>query len=561
MTGFFVAGSDSGRSVRATGRQPILSVYFRRLLISIGLILLSVPALAASREPYPGLGRPWQHYQSPNFELYSANNDRESRDVLEQMELLRALFLDTFKLTVRMPQPVTIYYFAREADFDAYRPVQHQGSKVKFMGFCTNYPDRTVITLAPTRDREAARELVYHEYIHYLFRITEQNPAPWFNEGVAELFSTLYEDKQWLQMGRPVEGRVVDLRLGKMMPLEQLFTVRYDSPLFRDKGHTGIFYAQSWILLHFCRYGVNGIPPEKMQRFLQVAGSEHMHEHPEELAAVCRDLLGMDYAELLRQLERYVAYGRFMGRKVLRPKIADKSTYVVRPAPNDEVEVRLAELKLRMTDSPQANLLLRDRLERKPDIQLEELFGMVALKEDEADVARERWSRAVEMGTENVAIFRELARLEANAVFSQFDLDYRMPEKRAAHLRHLLKRSLEFAPEQSQGYEMLAWVEATADKPDIASVNLVQSRFASLNDKPRTLLALVMVRLRLGDTATAAQLLDLLDSVATNDWLRYCAELTRARLENRPVDRSRLPESSNRAGGIRMVAPRIDLPH
>src|SRR5207342_3132143 len=134
-------------------------------------------------EAYPGLGRKWQYYQSPNFELYSANDDRDSREVLEQLELLRALFLDTLKLTVRMPQPVTIYYFDREADFNGYRPTVHRGSEVKFLGSCSNYVDRTVITLAPVRDSDRSREVVYHEYIHYLFRITEQNPAPWFNEG------------------------------------------------------------------------------------------------------------------------------------------------------------------------------------------------------------------------------------------------------------------------------------------------------------------------------------------------------------------------------------------
>jgi tetratricopeptide (TPR) repeat protein len=514
---------------------------------------------AAKPELYPGLSRKWQYYRSPNFELYSANNDRDSRDVLERMELLRALFMDTFKLSPRLPQPVTIYYFDRQADFDGYRPLHVRGGDAKYMGFCNNYPDRTVITIAPARDRDTTTEVIYHEYIHHLFRIAEQNPAPWFNEGVAELFSTMQEDKEWLQLGQPVNGRVLELQRGKMMPFEQLFAVRYDSPLFKDSGHTGIFYAQAWAFLHYCHFGVNKIPPEKMSLFLRVAGSAEIQERPEDFRTVCRQLLGFDYPELLRELEKYVTVGRFMGRKAKRPVIPARQEYTARPVARDEMQLMLAELAVRMIDSPYGNLLVREQLERAPNARLRELLGAVAMKEEETDVAREHWRAAVELGTTNAAIFRELGRLEANVVFGQFDLDYCMPEKRAADLRHLLGKSLECAPAQSQGYEMLAWVEAMSERPDIASLNLIQKRFASLNDRARTLLALVIVRMRLGQKDAAIELLDQMEKLNPNDWVRYCSELTRARLENRPVDPARLPNTPSR--GVRVTLPGISPPH
>lgn len=186
---------------------------------------------------------------------------------------------------------------------------------------------------------------------------------------------------------------------------------------------------------------------------------------------------------------------------------------------------------------------------------------MVALQESEIDVAREHWGQAVEMGTTNAAIFRELGRLESNAVFSQFDLDYRMPEKWAERLRNLLEKSIACAPEQSMGYEMLAWVEATAREPRIASINLVQQRFKTLNDKPRTLLALIMVRLRMGETEAAIEMLDQLDKMNPNEWVAFCAELTRARAEKRPVDLTKLPASSSPGRpGSNLRPPRLDLP-
>ncbi len=514
---------------------------------------------AAKGEPYPGLERKWTHYQSPNFELYSAKGDRESRDVLEKMELLRALFLDTFKLQPRLPQPVTLYFFARQDEFDAYLPASRRGGDSSYAGYCNSFPDRTVISLAPMNDRSQTRQLVYHEYIHYLFRITEQNPVPWFNEGMAEIFSTMDEDKEWVVLGTPVKGRVQDLHTYPMMPFGQLFAVRSDSPLFKDSVDTGIFYAQSWAFLHYCRFGLHKIPPEKMELFLRVAGSPDIQEKAEQFRAVCKDLLGMDYPELLRELEHYVMSGRFQGRKAPRPAIADPKGYEVRSVPADEMGERLAELMLRSTGSPIANLYVRNRLEQGPDLRLHELMGSVALMADETDVARDHWRQAVELGTTNAAIFRELARLESNTVFAEFNLDYRMPPKRADDLRKLLKKSIECAPTQSMGYEMLAWVEASVSQPEIANVKLVQGHFNTLNDRPRTLLALVLVRMRLGDEKDAADLLKELGKLQPNDWVRYCAELTAARLENRPVDSERLPKL--KMPGMRIKMPAITLPH
>ena len=199
-----------------------------------------------------------------------------------------------------------------------------------------------------------------------------------------------------------------------------------------------------------------------------------------------------------------------------------------------------------------------------PEARLNELLGTEALHAGEADVARDRWLQAVEQGSTNVAVFRELGRLESNLVFGYFDLDYRMPAERCTRLRTLLDKSLAAAPEQSAGYEMLAWVEATAPQPDVAAVIRVQQRFNTLKNKPRTLLALTLVRIRLGKTEEALQMLDDLAKIGPDDWVKYCSELTRARLEKRPVDQAKLPKSPGvRAGGIVMRPPTLELtpPH
>ena len=536
-------GGGPQHTVSLTDLKPSSAASLRRWAVTLGLFLTCSGVVHADvQKAFPGVVRKWQYYQSPNFELYSANGDVASRKVLENMELLRAVFLERLKFTVRMPQPVTIFYFSRDKDFNAYLPASLRGGTAEYAGYCSSFADRTLITLSPSRDQAAARGLVYHEYVHYLFRITEQNPAPWFNEGFAELFSTMRDEGDWLFLGDPVAGSVFQLRSKKMVPFEQLFATRRDSPMWRDSGHTGIFYAQSWAFLHYCLHGVNKIPQEKSALFLRVAGSPRIQERPEDFREISKELLGLDYPELQRVMERYISTGSFRGRKVPRPEIAPRSSYESRPVEKEEITARLAELSLRVTDNAYANWYLRDQKDRAPTIRLHELFGTLAMNEGQSEVAQEHWNKAVEMGTTNAAIFRELGRLESNAVFSNFNLDYEMPVERAERLRHLLKRSIECAPAQSQGYEMLAWVEASVRTPDIANVNLVQRQFATLNDKARTVLALAVLRMRRGEKQTALKLLDDLELLEPSDWVRYCAEVTRARLEGRPVDPARLPK-------------------
>jgi hypothetical protein len=537
-------------------------VRFSRLRLALGfLVVFCTTARAFDPAELPGLTRKWRYYQSANFELYSAQSDSESRDVLEHMELLRAVFLDNFKLTVRQPQPVTIYYFDRDKDFTSYLPQHLRGGSARYKGICSGYADRTVIKLAPVQTDDSARELVYHEYIHYLFRLAELRPAPWFNEGVAELYSTMEEKKDWLILGNPVIGRVHQLKNGRLMPFEKLFATRRDSQIFRESDHTGIFYAQSWIFLHYCVFGVNKIPDEQLSLFLRVAGSPKIQERPEEFRAICKELLGHDYPELLRQMDRYLSTGKFVGRKVPRPLIAPRSEYLSRIAGTEEMTALLAELRFRQTESVFVDSFLRDLLARNESVRLHEVLGTMAMKRREYPLAREHWGRAVELGTINAAIFRELGRLEANSVFGKFDLDLRLSEEETGRLRHLLTRSLEFAPEQVQGYEMLAWVEATAGKPDIASLNRIQRRFPTLEDKARTLLALVIARMNLGAKDDALKLLGELEFLDASDWVLYAAEVTRARLEKRPVDYKRLPNPAfNRSGGISIIPPELQLP-
>lgn len=558
-----IADAKQGRTARAANQYPMFLRNSRiscrlRLGALCGLLSLTTLGMAARHEQFPGETAKWRRYQSPNFEMFSASRDFDSRDLLHNLETLRALFFETFKVKERQPLEVSVYYFNNAAAFKAY---VHTSYRQELAGFYLHRPDRAVIAISPAWSDETARYVIFHEYIHHLNRVIGSNPPVWYNEGTAELLSTIEVEKDGVVLGKPLPWHVQSLREKPLLPLETLFSVDHASPIYNTGKHTGQLYAQAWALLHYLRFGKNNLDKEKVDLFLRYILNEELSADPDFRRKLFDETMGMDYSTMQRALGNYVSGGSFSYYKAALPSIPEAKAYEFREMPHEEIRERLAELSLRVNQAPLARLAILQAAEKSPsNFRLWEVLGTDSWLQGDADVAQERWQRALEAGTNNPAVYHELGQMEGRRWFTTFDYYFRMPEVRAQNLRALLKRSIECAPEQSEAYEMLAWVEASVVKPDIANINLVQLRFKSLNNKAKTLLALALVRLRLDDPAASLKLLDQLDKMNPGYWVASAAEIVRAKLEDRDPKRIAPPETDQTFKPIiRMKMP--DLPH
>jgi hypothetical protein len=525
------------------------------------LLFLAVGRLpAAAPGDFPGTDDKWQHFQTPHFELYSRIREPSARALLHNLELLRSMFLEYFKLTERRRLEVTIYAFKSQKDFQTYGREAY-GAKHSFEGFYVHGIDRAVIYLVEGEDAESTRRLIFHEYVHHLFAAAEQRPPSWLNEGMAELFSTIAPVAGKLEFGHPVAGRLWQLQQEKLMPLEQLFAVDQRSPIFRQGQHSGLFYSESWALLHYLHFGESKIDPERRRVFLSLV-LKNAFRDAAHLRAGFKELLGMDYSDMEARLKAYVTSGKYFWAKHPMPVVAAASTYPMRAVPETEIRLRLAELALRVSRAPQAKLMLLQAVERNPvDIRVLEALGAEALRDEDELRARERWGQAVELGTRNAAIYRELGLMEGRAVFSQFDVYYRVPEEKARRMREYLLRSIEYNPEQTAAYEMLAWVEAFAAEPSIKNLNTVQRAYPKLARQERTALALAFVRVRLGQKEEALEMLAGLETMQPDEADLYGIEAIRAHIEGRPIrHESARRLSTEEAARVRTPVPKITRP-
>src|SRR4029450_12049904 len=82
-----------------------------------------------------------------------------------------------------------------------------------------------------------------------------------------ECFSTLEiegRDKK-IRLGRAIGEHVALLNERRFLPLEQLFAVTTESKEYNEVEKQGVFYAESWALVHYMMLG----PPDRKNRFVE----------------------------------------------------------------------------------------------------------------------------------------------------------------------------------------------------------------------------------------------------------------------------------------------------
>lgn len=516
---------------------------FRGVLLGLAAILLP-SSLPAAESGFPGEKSRWRLHRSSHFELYTNDSAWRAVDTLSDLELLRAFFLEQVRLREHRPIPVTVFLFAGESDFQACLPTTVNREN-RLRGLHLAQADRTTILLTPPDNEESSPLVVRHEFVHHLFRVAEENPPVWFNEGMAEVYSTVAIERGKLMFGRPPLGRLRALQQEKFMPLEQLVATGRDSALYRGNSHTGIFYAQSWLLVHFCYFGAVDIPLENRLRFLAAARSPEVNENPALLREASKQLLGWDLDRLTKELNFYASAGRYQARSAPPPPVPDAKTFTVEDVPPATMRLRLAEVLVRTRQDPRAEFALLEAA-GAGDVRANEVLGTLARSKGDTVAMQERWQKALTADAPNPAVAQEYVEYRTRQLFARFDPYYRMPAELGEELRGCLLRSVAATPEQSRAYEMLAWVEASAAEPIVANLNTVQRRFAQLKARDRTLVALACARHHLGKDAEALQLLDQLPGLAPDSWSREAAEVLRAKMEGRRPVHEKSPAREKR---------------
>jgi hypothetical protein len=233
---------------------------------AIALILGSlVPLSAREQEPSP-----WLEIHSTHFTVITDAGDKKGKEVALRFEQMRSVFAGLLmKERLNQPLPLTILAFKNDKDYFQSAPLR-QGQPISAPGFFVPGEDQDYIVL--NLFEEESWRAVTHEFAHMFMNYNYPPVQGWFDEGMAEYFSSIRVDNRQVEIGGDPElnalysqdllenqrearnppKSLTELLEGQVwLTVPDLFTMKHDTANYSEGTHHTLFYAQSWITVHY----------------------------------------------------------------------------------------------------------------------------------------------------------------------------------------------------------------------------------------------------------------------------------------------------------------------
>jgi tetratricopeptide (TPR) repeat protein len=224
----------------------------RTLLALAAAGILTTAPISGEEASLPKPSQKWIELRSANFRLFSNAGRSATRQVAVDLEQLRAVLDELTDYNLQSPTPTLIYVFKGDRSFLPYK-VLHGDRPAALTGYFISGDSANYIALnAAARD---SSPIVYHEYVHYVSDNNMWNLPLWMSEGLAEFYESFRVDGDTVYIGLPLVRHLALLKGAVPIPLEQLFAVDSSSELFDESDRMGVYYAQSWALVHYLLLG------------------------------------------------------------------------------------------------------------------------------------------------------------------------------------------------------------------------------------------------------------------------------------------------------------------
>ncbi len=183
MDALFRGGTRMGRSrlISISVISPILLGFF-----------LLMTASAAEQSP-------WLEIHSAHFTVITDAGDKKGREVALRFEQMRAVFATLLmKERLNEPVPLTILAFRNDKTYYQNAPLR-QGQPIGVPAFFVPSDDHNFIVL--NLFEEESWRAVSHGFAHLLLNYNYPPVQGWFDEGLAEYFSSIRLDNKQVEIG------------------------------------------------------------------------------------------------------------------------------------------------------------------------------------------------------------------------------------------------------------------------------------------------------------------------------------------------------------------------
>src|ERR1700747_1532870 len=162
------------------------------LCVSLLAAIFCVPFTSAA-EP------PWLEIHSTHFTVITDAGERKGREVVLRFEQMRAVFASLLtKDRLHESRPLTILAFKNDESYYRLAPL-HQGQPIDVPGFLLLGEDQDFIALNVFE--EDPWRAVGHDFAIRLLNFNYPPAQGWFDEGLAEYFSSIRVDNNEVEIG------------------------------------------------------------------------------------------------------------------------------------------------------------------------------------------------------------------------------------------------------------------------------------------------------------------------------------------------------------------------
>lgn len=399
----------------------------------------------------------WTEVRSKNFLLVGNASEKDIRKVAARLEEFRESFRLLFaKVKLSSSIPTNVVVFKNDGAYKNFKPKRADGKIDNFVaGFFQPGEDVNYITLSMEGEDKQTFAIIFHEFVHSILNTNfgKSKIPPWFNEGLAEYYSTLeVVDAQKIKVGLPLGRHLSLLQEQRMMPLSQLFAVTNFQLLQQGDHSRNIFYAESWALIHYLTHTgkadelgsffnalIKGVPPEK----------------------AFQDVFKTTYDKMEGELRKYVAKSMFKYVEyTLKEKMTVDAGMTATTIDDADSNAYLGDLLYHTNRADDAEPYLATALAAKPASSMANTaMGMVRFRQQKFADARKFLETAIADDGKSYIAYYRYAYLLSREGRDELGMIGPPSAESVEKIRSALNKAIELNPEFTESYDLLAFVD------------------------------------------------------------------------------------------------------
>ena len=386
----------------------------------------------------------WIEVKSPHFTVLSNAGEGQSRRLADQFEEFREMFHSTFPaFRLDLGKPLLIFAVKNEDGMKLLLPGYWEvKGHVHPWGIFVPGEAADFVAARTDVQTENPYHVIYHEYTHAIMDLNFQGLPIWLGEGLAEFFgnSTIL-DKE-VKIGKIAEEHLQTLQTNRLIPIDVLLQADAQSPYYNEENRAGVFYAESWAIVHYLL-----LDPEAHKRQLMTTFLKTWDASGNQLEAA-QKAFG-DLKKFGSAMEAYARQQTFYISEVHTTVHGDAKSYLARPLSPAEVAANTSLFLSHMQRFKEAQSQADDALHADPNLAMaHEASGTLCYFQQNFPAAEKELTRSTELSPTSPSAYYYLA-------LSQMRQGAMEPEQMSL-ITSSLEKTIQLNPQFAPAYATLS---------------------------------------------------------------------------------------------------------